>query len=270
MAAHPLSDVSADDPDSATRPADAKEDLLMLAMRERAKGIKVYIRDGQESVAAQAVAEPLMRFNDIPRRFRDATLWYWKHRGRPVALLKTQVREKAPLTRWLDELNSLTDDLIEAEWADGHVFASRKPGLERKPLTDTPRASDVPRVRLQQMKEVARRFAVTITPNEGGKEELRLLAREIDHYSSADDDLLDGAMFVFTTNGTNPGAVLVIELNGKTPATATWNYGFAQMTTGGLSARLDDREVWSATEKPPVPTDYEEWCWFYAKFTDKE
>jgi hypothetical protein len=265
------SGVGADETTPAELTPEQKErEKLLQRMKQRAAGIEVQITTDQDQVAAKLVAEPLLRYNDQPRGFRDATVWCWcDNQGRPVALLKTQIGRDRGRSRWLDGLNSLSDRLIEAKWEDGHRFASRQPGMKRIQFADGPEASDKPRVRLQQMKEIADRVSLTIWPSEGGQQEMRLLPRPLYRYTPPAGELIDGALFGFTTNGTNPDAVLAVELTGRDVTKGTWLYGLAQMTTGGLAARIDDREVWTATKKVALETAYDEWIWFWGNF-DKD
>lgn len=252
-------------PAAAQVPNQAQREKRLDEMRRRAEGIKVLLLVDDKKVAADAVAEPLMRYSDPVRGLRDGTMWCWRHKGRPVALYKTSIGggDENEWT-WLDGMNSLSRELIDAQWADGHRFASRKPGLTLSVIADGPEPSDKPRGRLRQMKELARRFQMTIWPSEGNKQGMRLLPRTLYRYSALDDGLLDGALFGLTSNGTCPDAVLAIELMRRGDTAGKWQFGFAQLTTGGLSARLDDREVWSATQKSITPTAYDEWTWFWA------
>ena len=64
----------------------AQREKRLDEMRRRAKGINVLVLVDDQESAADAIPEPLMRFSDQPRAIRDATLWCWRHRGRPVAL----------------------------------------------------------------------------------------------------------------------------------------------------------------------------------------
>lgn len=243
----------------------AQREKRLDVMRRRAEGMKAFVLIEDEKIAADAVAEPLIRYSDQPRAIRDATMWCWCHKGRPVALFKTQmVGGDENKWTWLDSLYSLSRELIEVQWADGHHFASRQPGLKLSAVPVGSEPADKPRQRLQQMKDLAGRFEFTILPSEGNKQEMRLLPRPLYRYSAPDEGLIDGALFGFTTNGTNPDAVLAIELVRSAEIAGAWQYGMAQLTTGGLSARWDGREVWSATQKPTTPTAYDEWTWFWA------
>ena len=252
------------EPATAAASNDAQREKRLDEMRRRAEGLKVFVLIDGEKVVADSVSEPLMRYSDQPRAIRDATMWCWLHKGRPVALFKTQMQggDESKWT-WLDGLYSLSPELIEVEWADGHHFASRQPGLKFSGVPEGPEPADKPRGRLQQMKELAGRFEITILPSEGNKQEMRLLPRALYRYSAPNDGLLDGAVFGFTSNGTNPDAVLAIEL-ARGADRGAWQYGLAQLTTGGLAARWDGREVWSATQKSITPTAFDEWTWFWA------
>src|SRR5258708_37610557 len=64
-----------------------QREKLLQRMTQRAAGIEVQVITDQGHVAARLVAEPLLRYNDQPRRLRDATMWCWcDDQGRPVAL----------------------------------------------------------------------------------------------------------------------------------------------------------------------------------------
>lgn len=83
-------------------------------------------------------------------------------------------------------------------------------------------------------------------------------------YEKPAGNILDGAAFGMTTNGTNPDAILIVELHrheGRPPA---WKFAVAGMTSCGLSVKLGDREVWT---KPHVDNtgSYDTWLWFFGK-----
>src|SRR5262249_12121149 len=122
--------------------------------------------------------------------------------------------------------------------------------------------------RLRKTKDIAQRFGpVIIDTQENSRQEMRLLPRPIYRYESATNELLDGAVLGLTTNGTNPDAILVVELHQPQGSAPQWKFGIAGMTASGLSMTLDDREVWS---KPYVRStgSYDTWVWFWEKPAD--
>ena len=65
-----------------------------------------------------------------------------------------------------------------------------------------------------------------------------MISRPIYRYGDLDKAASMGAVFGFASNGTNPDALLLIELGKQEPA-RIWRYGLIQMTTGELTARLN-------------------------------
>ena len=61
------------------------------------------------------------------------------------------------------------------------------------------------------MKEMARRFSASFT-HKGDMEEMRLLPRPLYRYADPASEIVDGAVFAFTSTGTNPNAFLIFEL----------------------------------------------------------
>jgi hypothetical protein len=118
---------------------------------------------------------------------------------------------------------------------------------------------------LRQMKEIATRFAATlIDPKADTRQEMRLLPRPIHRYEKPAGGLLDGGVFGLTSNGTNPDAVLVLELHETEGEKAEWQFGVTGMTAGGLSVKFDDKEVWSKPYSGRAES-FENWTWFWEK-----
>jgi hypothetical protein len=78
------------------------------------------------------------------------------------------------------------------------------------------------------------------------KENLRLLTQPIHHYDDDEAGILDGAIFGFSTNGTCPDLLVLIEAQKAKDAPAKWTIAMARMTNCELRLRDQDREIWSA------------------------
>ncbi|MCH7686941.1 MAG: hypothetical protein IH899_09710, partial [Planctomycetes bacterium] len=141
--------------------------------------------------------------------------------------------------------------------------ASKKPGLKLQKFPDGPKPADTKVGRLRQIKQLARRFSATEFLA-GGRSlgEMRLLPRPIYRYADPDSGIKDGAVFVLSLNGTNPDGVLVIELEQRGSAGFAWRFGPARLTNGGLSVRLDDKQVWRVPVRPGSPAAFDTWIWF--------
>ena len=74
---------------------------------------------------------------------------------------------------------------------------------------------------------------------------MRLLPRQLHRYSDSAGDLLDGAIFTFTANGTNPDVLMFVQAVRTPDADAAWQYGIVGMTADAIELQLDDSPVWS-------------------------
>jgi hypothetical protein len=260
----PLFAADQEAPESDARKKERDENLK--AMEKRALETKVRLVGREEKINAALVPKPLFHYTDEPRRIIDATLWGWTVEGRLVAVGKIEKYDHPqPHRIWLNCFGSLCPGLIEAEWPDGHRWTAQKPGIELEAIAKVPSPAEGKVARMRQMKEISNRFTAVITDTEQKvDQDMRLLPRPLYRYEKAAGDLVDGAVFGFTTNGTNPDAILSIELHKREGATPEWKFGLAGMTAGALSVRLDDREVWT---KPYVGNtgSYETWLWFFEK-----
>ena len=233
-------------------------------MRRRAEGTKITLRDNADKTPAKLVPEPIMRYSDQYIRAIDATMWAYGSKGRPVAIQKVECYSRPDAPKYLYALFSLSDGLIEAQWPGESGWSSTKPGVEMRVLPRGPKAAPTEAARTLQIKEVIRRFAVTMTGWAEAREEMRLLPRPIHRYGDPDAGLQDGAIFAFAANGTNPNFLMLIELRGADLTHATWNYGGVRATDGKLSVRLDGKEVWSAPWHGGMGGRYDTWLYFYA------
>jgi hypothetical protein len=258
--------------DDAASGGDRKEDqgeARLDAMRRRLEATHVYALAAGAKTALKPLSGPLFRYSDQPRLILDATLWGWGAAGRPLVMEKIEFyRRPEGQPKWFYCMASLSEGLVEAEWPDGRRWSAKQPGLELRPLPDAPKAADRDFARLLQLKQVARRFSPTISdPAAGWQEQMRLLPRHVCRYSDPDSGVLDGAIFAFATNGTNPDLLLVLELHGRDVSDTAWQYGLARMTAGQVSVRLDQKEVWSvpyvAPPPPKVPAKFDTWLFFF-------
>jgi hypothetical protein len=238
---------------------------MLQAMRAKAQTLKVRDSADDTGDALPMLSEPLFRYSDQPRRILDASLWAWGRKGRPEVMAKVEGYDRPQGTQWLFCVVSLSSATVTVDPADGgHVWSSTEPGMELQTLDDGPEPAASKAGRLRQMKEVARRFSATITvdPNEQNVQEMRFLPQPIHRYGDDQPGGMSGALFGFTTNGTNPDALLAIELARQEESAFAWRYALAGMTQGGLSVKLDEKEVWTKAYQPG-PTEYGNWLWYF-------
>lgn len=176
------------------------------------------------------------------------TLWVWQEDGRPVALGKVEVHRLKDEMKWLYCFASTSTDLVAGKWSDGHHFRASKPGVEWAAIKG-PIPQETAAGRLRQMKELFQRFIATeLVEAPKTSAELRPLARPLHEYSSPKHGVLQGVLYGFAANGTNPDVVLALEAlspaNDK-DAPKSWRYAAICVTATGVSVNLDKAEVFS-------------------------
>jgi hypothetical protein len=260
----------ADDvPESNNQGQKPRAEALRL-MRTRADSVDVLKGDSADQKSIRLLAEPLLRYSDVPRNILDATLWAWGEKGRPQAFLKVEAHrwesDQPPQVTWISCFSSVSPERINAKWKSGRRFETREPGLKLIPVSDAAQPAETLPSRLSQMKELARRFSATIdTTGQDSRQEMRQLPTPLHHYADPDAGIHDGTVFGFTTHGTNPDMLLLIEVHSSPDKDATWNFALARMTIGQLSVRLDGKVVYEAPFTGYSPGGFATWAWFFEK-----
>ncbi|HEV7225717.1 MAG TPA: hypothetical protein VGN42_23625, partial [Pirellulales bacterium] len=162
----------------------------------------------------------------------------------------------------LYSMGATSEALISAEWKDGHRWKSKAPGISWHALTPAPAAQASSALRLRQMKELSHRFAIRADDPGRGKEELRLLPQPIHRYADPDQGVIDAAIFGFTSYGTNPNALVMIELCKEAEASA-WRFACSRATDAGLSVILDGTQVWTCPPTAVGPVELDTWLYFW-------
>ena len=82
-------------------------------------------------------------------------------------------------------------------------------------------------------------------------------------YAAPERNVVDGAVFGLTSNGTNPDALLLVEALRDAEANSKWRFAAVGMTGDGVEVMHRKQEVWS---KPYTdgPGDYRSWMWYVA------
>lgn len=264
------------DPSRADRPGAGSEqpaadesssdkDEHRAQMHARAAKSVVRLVEKKDGTTAALLDEPVLQYTDQPRRIVDATLWVWTSEGRPAALCKIEHYDHGdPAREWLYCLTSLSTGKIEFQSPGGHRWTARQPGLTIKPVPESPPPATSRNARMRQLKELSRRFSSTmLDPTAGTRQEMRLLPQPLLRFGDG-GDVQDGAVFGLTSNGTNPDALVQIDVRKSAGGQAAWHYGITGMTDGGLSVRLDESEIWSKPQQTGV-SDHETWTFFWER-----
>lgn len=140
-------------------------------------------------------------------------------------------------------LTSLAPAELRATSSEGWKWNPEKAGLDFQPLPDASPPAETSARRLRQIKELSRRFDA-YGVYENGRSELRCLPTPICRYADESAGVRDGAMF-FLAGGTNPEALLAIELSAEKPDEPVWKFALNRVSASELHARLDGKEIWS-------------------------
>jgi hypothetical protein len=243
---------------------DASKDDGATRLREMQRlvqAIQFFEGKGETREAVEPLPEPLFRWDDPSRNFRDGALWSLGRTGRPIAILSTGLNPHPVYDAvWSLELISLSASPVVAEGAGGYIplaagpvapekggplrWTPRGPGLEPRPFPDAPAPADTEVGRLRQMRELAGRFAASEfnQPNRQ-RFELRLLPRPIHRYADMASGLIDGTIFLFAY-GTDPEVLVLIEARRLGSSAPAWQYGLARLSRAEVSVSLDRGEVW--------------------------
>jgi hypothetical protein len=112
------------------------------------------------------------------------------------------------------------------------------------------------------MKAVVREFSgeTEQTPIKS-RQELRLLASPLHRFAAPDKNVLDGAVFGLTSNGTNPDVLLIVEALRDEESKSRWRYAVVGMTGDAVEVVHQKAKVWT---KPYTdgPGDHRSWMWY--------
>jgi hypothetical protein len=249
------------------RENDGQRSQLLGAMRSLAEETKVDFVEQDKGSRVELIKNPVFRYADQPRRFVDATLWAWTHKGRPVAFQKIEAMEfgeAASASRfWQFCFASVSTDLVAAQWPGERRFKSTEPGVVFRSIAGAPAVAGGNAARKRQARELVRKFSARILtdPKNNFTQEMRLLTTALFDYDDPETKEYRGAVFGLSTNGTNPDVLLVLEVGGEKGKPA-WHFAPARMTTGGVTLRFGETKVWECESADAAEVALKTWTFF--------
>ena len=186
------------------------------------------------------VPKPVLNWTVRGMGSTDGAAYIWADAGRPVAIGTVFAAKTGP-TSWkvLHEFHSLTADPVTARWRGREMWGSRGPGLDFKPLAESPEPAASAAGRLRQMKSLAAEFSAESIDAKDVRRELRLLPTPLYRYEVEGAGSSDGALFAFV-HETDPEALLVLE-TADDAGRPRWRYAVGSYTD--LSLRIRHRKV---------------------------
>lgn len=140
------------------------------------------------------------------------------------------------------EFQSLSQHPMKVGIGKQFVWQPNKAGITFQELQESPKAEVHQRIRLIQLRKVARQFKATRHPDKRGvRLELRLLSKEIYSYENKSQGVLAGAIFAFVDQ-TDPEVLLIVEAV-QTGDVASLRFALARFNTSRLTAEYGGKEV---------------------------
>jgi hypothetical protein len=256
VAQRPRSDKAA----NAEPGADEKEriEAALTLTREAAQQYKI-VRKGSDEAPAYLRSEPVLRWSNPAVGEIHGNVFLWtapdpnrtnqakddrSPAGRPVAV-GSLFKWFSPHTHSSHEFQSLSETPLSAAYDGRTVWTTKESGVTFLPLAEAGVPAATPARRLNQMRDLAKRFGGHMTTRQGDERELRLLPQPIYRYDEADGPLVAGGIFAFV-EGTDPEILLLLEVRGDD--SPRWHFAGARMQNVALSLAFDGRQVWDVAE----------------------
>ncbi len=235
--------LAVDEPDAARRKR------LMELHRGDALEYMMY-RDSSRKEKLELQKEPVYVWSNPVRHSQDGAVFLWTSHGRAEAIgtiFSSAAGGKRGVAHEFHSLSVSTLDIVR-QGTHKNVWQPRGPGIRLAPIEQAPPPAGSRTQRLGQMRSLAREFAATTRDAQDNRWKLRLLSQPLYRYESTDPDVPDGALFAFVTSaGTDPEALLIIEVRSPQPGTLpVWHRGVARFTDLELTVHYKGDEVFSA------------------------
>lgn len=186
--------------------------------------------------------------NEVRYGDTNGSVYVWTQNGR-VAVVGTvfsHALRNPPTQRTVARsLLKLCKDDVYAQ-ADGQVFwEPTNVGLLRAQTLDDVPVSGSRVARLGMMRRIASNFSAEIVETDGIKRKLRLIKTPIYRYEESEKSTaVDGGLFVFATEGTDPEVMLLVEAL-ETPEGRQWQYAVGRFAKVLVRVARNGDEIWA-------------------------
>lgn len=231
-------------------PADAVRKRWETLYQDRAESLSVVFADAAQR-PVRIVPQPVLSYsNPVRNEQQHGSMFLWTESGRPVLVAgywSVPEPNQPGVRRLSREWHSLTADNLTVGRDSETIWTSSEPGIEWKPLENTPGPVESRPLRLVQMRKIARRLHADIETSES---ELRLMAQPLYRYPK-NSGVVDGAVFAFVM-GTDPELLAVIEARDAAGGAREWHLGFVHFTNARVTADFDGQQIYQAPRWSPA------------------
>lgn len=203
------------------------------------------LQHAETGTVIERVPNPVLRFGAPMFGNHHGALWVWGQRGRPMAVL--EMCQQMQDGFWHHGCHCTTDAPIKLTLPAGQVWTPKSNSLTFKPLPGAPVPAETPAARMRQMKAFVQKVSAhelwTWPTGDGSRHELRMLPTPVHRYDDAEQQLIDGALFIIA-QGTNPEATLFLEavqrVNEPKPI---WQFAVGQSSLAEIVVTYADEEI---------------------------
>ncbi len=204
------------------------------------------VQVGEEAVESKLRSEPALVWDNPVSGTKIGILAVFTRNGRPDVM--AQFSFTSPKNA-VNEFHNFCGDKLVMKRGTNTIWMPAETSTKWQPLKTSEKPAATPQLRLVQMRRLAEKFTVEDEFGWDKKElnQLRLLTTPVYRYGKPDEEVIDGAVFVYAL-ATDPEAVLMLEcVRGESGL--SWRYGFGPMSIYALKAKLDNAVVWEIPER---------------------
>lgn len=178
---------------------------------QEAQGYEMRLSDRRKS-PLEFSKQPILHWDNPAANGEDGAVFVWMLDGRPevVGTIFTYRRAATGETVLKHSLHSLSSSPLTADHDGKRVWAPTARGVEFRAIAGAEPPAESSRLRLIQMKALAKDFSGKIVNHKGMSAELRLLPQPLIRYEPKRADVLDGGIFALA-EGTDPQALVPLE-----------------------------------------------------------
>ena len=221
-------------------PQEAEMANLLQPFFVRQAAAYSFLLGSQADRPLQLIREPVMAWKGDGSWFGN--VFVWMHQGRPEMIGCIGSWKVNDLQRGVfHEFHSLaTEPVSEVRIGTKYTWSRTQPGVELREIEGAPSPAATRRLRLLQMRRLARDFSVSLK----SEMDLHVLRMQTPLVRYGEECPQDGALFPFVwTVGTDPEAFLVLETR-QTQNGPRWFYGPARFTWRPIWLYHKENEVW--------------------------
>ncbi|MDP1798918.1 MAG: hypothetical protein Q8K78_15595 [Planctomycetaceae bacterium] len=192
----------------------------------------------------------LLNFTNPERNQERGAVFVWMHQARPVVVGQFFCFNNNQGRRTKHAFHSLSQEPVVAALENQVRWTPKQPGIIWQNIPDAPEPAKTHSARLLQMRQLARRYRLTLTNNKNEKTELRLISRPLFDYEPMSAGVLSGAVFSFVI-ATDPESLLLLEAHTE-GGRSGYRCGFARLHFQQIVAIDGEQDVWRVDYDPSL------------------